>query len=187
MTIFLNWQQFSQLSLAWGALASSFSSSVSWNLLQWVRVSQSGYVEWWSDDFWMLALCGNNVWLEDRSDQSVGHPAFCTVHDVDYPHILNISLLDDNIVNQIPLPESWVHLGCFVLVSLTEAMLVMHSMCSAHLLSMIRLLMFRFSTPWGPRTPFQSSLTLLALALKFPEIMSLPLGGVAFMRWPRSL
>ena len=37
-----------------------------------------------------------------------------------YPHILDISLLDNNKVNQVPLLGSWVHLGCFVLVSLME-------------------------------------------------------------------
>ena len=37
-----------------------------------------------------------------------------------YPHVLDISLLDDNKVNQVPLLGSWVHPGCFVLFSLME-------------------------------------------------------------------
>ena len=48
------------------------------------------------------------------------HPIFGTPHGTGYLHILDISLFDDNKVNQVLLLGSWVHPGCFVLVSLME-------------------------------------------------------------------
>ena len=42
------------------------------------------------------------------------------MHGKGYLHILDISLPDDNKVNQVTLPGSWVHPGCLVLVSLME-------------------------------------------------------------------
>ena len=37
-----------------------------------------------------------------------------------YPHVMDISLLDNNKVNQVSLLGSWLHPGCSVLVSLIE-------------------------------------------------------------------
>ena len=80
----------------------------------------------------------------------------------------------------------YLDLGCIQVVLYLSAwwkmVMAMHSMCSAHLLRMTRLLLFRFPMPWGSRTPFQSLLTLLTLTLKSPKIMSWSLGGVAFKR-----
>ena len=37
-----------------------------------------------------------------------------------YPHVIDISLPDNNKVNQVPLLGSLMHLGCLVLVTLAE-------------------------------------------------------------------
>ena len=80
-------------------------------------------------------------------------------------------------------------LGCIQVVLYLSAwqkmVLLMHSMCSAHLPSRSRPLCSGFPH-CGARTAFQLLLTLPTLALKSPKIMSLSLGDVSFMRWTRS-
>ena len=42
------------------------------------------------------------------------------MHNMGYLNVLDISLPDDNKVNQVPLFGYWVHPGCLVLVSLMK-------------------------------------------------------------------
>ena len=58
--------------------------------------------------------------FQHNPDQSVICPAFSTTHSTCNTYILQVSLSNDDVVNQVPLFGPGVHLGGFELICLAE-------------------------------------------------------------------